>query len=99
MLQYPDGTLPPEDEAGDWHEMVRRWDECPGLMALDLGEYNGQELPGLLYLGCRGFTPDLEVPASYEPSMQLWQTLTAGAPVPTGSAPLATATAETAAGA
>ena len=99
VLQYPDGTLPPEDEAGDWHEMVRRWDECPGLMALDLGEYNGQELPGLLYLGCRGFTPDLEVPASYEPSMQLWQTLTAGAPAPTGSAPLATATAETAAGA
>ena len=31
--------------------------------------------------------------------MQLWQTLTAGAPAPTGSAPLATATAETAAGA
>ena len=100
VLQYPDGTLPPEDEAGDWRQMVRRWSDCPALTALDLGEFNGEDAPGVLYFGCRGFTPDLEVPASYEPSMQLWQTLTAGAPAPAQAAPAADlATAETAAGA
>lgn len=76
-LQYPDGTTPPDGEAGDWQQMVYLWSDCPALTALDLGEA-GQGLPQPLYVGCRGsFT---EEPAEgYAEATALWHTLTEGA--------------------
>lgn len=76
-LQYPDGTTPPDGEAGDWTRMVYRWSDCPALTALDLGQA-GQGLPQPLYLGCKGnFTG--EDSEGYDQALALWQTLTAGA--------------------
>lgn len=86
VLEYPDGTMPPEGTATDWQRMVYRWADCPALTALDLGQYTGldgttgdsQDLLAGLYLGRRG-TWEEETPAAYTDTAPLWQALTAGA--------------------
>ena len=92
ILQYRDGTLPPEGETGDWQQMVYRWSDCPVLAGLDLGSYtvfwdtrdtqfSSQELVGPLYLGFRGNWAE-EVPGAYTQAQTLWAALTAGATPP-----------------
>lgn len=86
VLQYLDGTVPPEGETGDWQKMVYRWTDCPVLTGLDLGDYtlytdiqgSSQELLGTLYLGLRG-NWDEEAPQSYTDNLAIWNALTAGA--------------------
>lgn len=89
VLEYPDGTMPAEDETSDWQQMVYRWADCPALTALDLGSYtaylgneavseDSQELLSTLYLGRRGVWEE-ETPAAYTDTAALWQALTAGA--------------------
>lgn len=88
-LEYPDGTMPADDETPDWQQMVYRWADCPTLTALDLGSYTGylgdapaegdsQDLLATVYLGRRGVWNG-EPPAAYTDTAALWQTLTAGA--------------------
>lgn len=92
VLQYRDGTLPPDGEAGDWTRMVYRWSDCPVLSAMDLGSYtmfgdtgdtqfSSQELMAPLYLACRGDLSE-ETPEAYTQAAALWDTLTAGATAP-----------------
>lgn len=92
ILQYRDGTLPPDGETGDWQQMVYRWSDCPVLAGLDLGSYtvfgdtgdtqfSSQELVGPLYLGFRGNWAE-EVPEAYTQAQTLWAALTAGATPP-----------------
>ena len=38
-LRYLDGTLPAADSDEDWWNMVYKWDDCPVLAGLDLGDY------------------------------------------------------------
>lgn len=93
-LQFTDGTLPTEADAGAWQQMVYRWGDCPVLTALDLDSYvqsnaqstsqqSSQELLAPLYLGCRANRAE-EAPESYTASLAVWQILTDGATVPTG---------------
>lgn len=76
-LQYPDGTVPPDGEAGDWQQMVCRWSDCPILTALDLGDAGQAQLQAL-YLGCRGSFEE-EADPRYTEADALWHTLTNGA--------------------
>ena len=76
-LQYPDGTVPPDGEAGDWQQMVCRWSDCPVLTALDLGDAGQAQLQAL-YLGCRGSFEE-EADPRYTEADALWHTLTNGA--------------------
>lgn len=93
-LQYTDGSLPAEEDAGNWQQMVYRWADCPVLTALDLGSYtrqtaegatqaSGQELLRSLYLGFRGNWTQ-EAPESRAASLAVWTSLTAGATAPAG---------------
>lgn len=82
-LQYPDGTTPPDGEAGDWRQMVYLWSDCPVLTGLDLGDL-AQPLPQPLYVGCRGSFTEEPVDG-YAQSTALWHTLTEGAQ-PVGAA-------------
>lgn len=93
VLQYRDGTLPAEEETGNWQEMVYRWADCPVLTGLDLGSYtifgdmeeqpfSSQELLAPLYLGCSGDWHGTNSQA-YSDSLALWNVLTAGAVPPT----------------
>lgn len=84
-LQYTDGTLPGEDDLDNWQQMVYRWQDCPLLAGLDLGEVStgessvsGQSLLDGVYIACRGNWYD-EVPEAYTVNSGLWATLTAGA--------------------
>lgn len=92
VLQYRDGTLPAEEESGNWQQMVYRWADCPVLAGLDLGEFtifgdteeqqfSSQELLAPLYLGCSGDWHETNSQA-YQDSLALWNALTAGAVPP-----------------
>lgn len=83
VLQYTDGTLPETTE--DWQRMVYRWQDCPVLASLDLGEVDtgfgtvtGQSLLEGVYIGFRGDWTG-EAPQAYTDNAALWDALTAGA--------------------
>ena len=86
-LAYLDGASP-EDDAGDWQNMVYRWTDCPVLAGMDLGDYDGytllddatgsnQSVLSTLYVGRRAVL-DEEQAVHYADGEELWQTLTAG---------------------
>ncbi len=87
-LRYLDGTLPAADSDEDWWNMVYRWDDCPVLDSLDLGDYgpdttqsrsgSSQEYMSQFYVGMRGAwnsgTAD-----NLAGGEEFWQKLTEGA--------------------
>ena len=87
-LRYLDGTLPAADSDEDWWNMVYRWDDCPVLAGLDLGDYgpdttqsgsgSSQEYMSQFYVGMRGAwnsgTAD-----NLAGGEEFWQKLTEGA--------------------
>ena len=87
-LRYLDGSLPAADSDEDWWNMVYKWDDCPVLAGLDLGDYgpdttqsrsgSSQEYMSQFYVGMRGAwnsgTAD-----NLAGGEELWQKLTAGA--------------------
>ena len=87
-LRYLDGTLPAADSDEDWWNMVYKWDDCPVLAGLDLGDYgpdttqsrsgSSQEYMSQFYVGMRGAwnsgTAD-----NLAGSEEFWQKLTEGA--------------------
>lgn len=87
-LRRLDGSLPDED-GGSTGETYLRWEDCPALAGLELGEYSyelmgrtvtgsSQELAARLYLARRGFWT--EKTAAYpEGCDALWNRLTEGA--------------------
>ena len=90
-LRYLDGTTPEDqdDAAADWQQMVYRWTDCPVLIGLDLGNFEGytaldditdtnQNALAHLYVGCRGVW-DNDQAEAFADGFALWDTLTAGA--------------------
>ena len=87
-LRYLDGTLPAADSDEDWWNMVYKWDDCPVLAGLDLGDYgpdttqsrsgSSQEYMSQFYVGMRGAwnsgTAD-----NLAGGEEFWQKLTEGA--------------------
>lgn len=87
-LRYLDGTLPAADSDEDWWNMVYKWDDCPVLAGLDLGDYgpdttqsrsgSSQEYMSRFYVGMRGAwnsgTAD-----NLAGGEEFWQKLTEGA--------------------
>ena len=87
-LRYLDGTLPAADSDEDWWNMVYKWDDCPVLAGLDLGDYgpdttqsrsgSNQEYMSQFYVGMRGAwnsgTAD-----NLSGGEEFWQKLTEGA--------------------
>lgn len=87
-LRYLDGTLPSADSDEDWWNMVYKWDDCPVLAGLDLGDYgpdttqsrsgSSQEYMSQFYVGMRGAwnsgTAD-----NLAGGEEFWQKLTEGA--------------------
>ena len=87
-LRYLDGTLPAADSDEDWWNMVYKWDDCPVLDSLDLGDYgpdttqsrsgSSQEYMSQFYVGMRGAwnsgTAD-----NLAGGEEFWQKLTEGA--------------------
>ena len=87
-LRYLDGTLPAADSDEDWWNMVYKWDDCPVLASLDLGDYgpdttqsrsgSSQEYMSQFYVGMRGAwnsgTAD-----NLAGGEEFWQKLTEGA--------------------
>ena len=89
-LRYLDGTLPAADSDEDWWNMVYKWDDCPVLAGLDLGDYgpdttqsrsgSSQEYMSQFYVGMRGAwnsgTAD-----NLAGGEEFWQKLTEGASI------------------
>lgn len=87
-LEYTDGTLP-EAGAEDWQDMVLRWADCPVLAGLDLGTYtnlvtgdtgSSQDLLADVYVARRA-ARTAEMAENQGPSNELWDILTAAAPM------------------
>ena len=88
-LSYRDGSLPPEED-NSVDNMALRWEDCPVLAGLDLGDYthemfgigtitgSSQELLSDLYIARRGFWEGTE-PEYAENYTALWEALTEGA--------------------
>ena len=88
-LSYRDGSLPPEED-NSVDNVALRWEDCPVLAGLDLGDYtheifgvgtmtgSSQELLSNLYLARRGFWAETE-PEDAEGYTALWEALTEGA--------------------
>lgn len=89
-LQYTDGTVDdPDNPAGDWENMVYRWQDCPVLAGLDLGSYTGETLlddqtgsgqayMNRFYVARRGVW-DPKQAGNFKGGAALWDALTAGA--------------------
>ena len=87
-LRYLDGSLPQSDADSDWWNMVYRWDDCPVLAGLDLGDYtsdavqsdsgSSQELLSHYYIGIRGAWTE-DAASLLAGGESLWDALTAGA--------------------
>lgn len=89
-LQYLDGTVgDPDDPPTDWENMVYRWEDCPVLTALELGEYTGQTLMDdntgssqdymrRFYVARRGVWDEKQAD-NFVGCADLWHALTAGA--------------------
>ena len=89
-LQYLDGTVgDPDAPPADWENMVYRWEDCPALTALELGEYQGQTLMDdstgssqeylkQFYVGRRGVW-DPRQAEKFAGCADFWNALTAGA--------------------
>ncbi|MGM9536997.1 MAG: hypothetical protein ACI3VN_01555 [Candidatus Onthomonas sp.] len=67
LLLYRDGTEP-EEEAGDWENMVIAWSQCP--------ELGGLPTERELYLGCRGCWKESQM-ETWQQSWTLWEKLLA----------------------
>lgn len=87
-LAYLDGTLPAPDSDADWWNMVYRWEDCPALTGLDLGDYgpdaaqaasgSSQDYMRRFYVGRRGAWNDAQA-ENLSGGEALWAALTAGA--------------------
>ncbi len=82
-----DGSLASEEDPAD--ALCLRWDRCPVLAGMELGDYeysllggtergSNQELLSGLYIARRGFREN-EVPQHLEGCAALWETITEGA--------------------
>lgn len=86
-LRYRDGTLPADDVYPVWQETCYRWQDCPVLAGLPLGDYDAVLYGGTghtadwfqgLYIGSRGFWEDTATRFA-EGNEAFWQALTTGA--------------------
>ena len=87
-LRYLDGGLPAAESDDDWWNMVYRWQDCPVLAGLNLGEYgpdtthstggDGQEYMSQFYVGLRGAW-NQSTAENLAGGETLWQRLTEGA--------------------
>ena len=87
-LRYLDGTLPAADSDEDWWNMVYKWDDCPVLAGLDLGDYgpdttqsgsgSSQEYMSQFYVGMRGAW-NSGTAGNLAGGEEFWQKLTEGA--------------------
>lgn len=96
-LQYLDGTVgDPDAPPTDWENMVYRWEDCPVLAGLELGEYTGltlmddvtgssQEYMRRFYVARRGVWDEKQAD-NFVGCADYWNRLTAGA-VPMEAAP------------
>ncbi len=95
-LQYLDGTVgDPDVPPLDWENMVYRWQDCPVLAGLELGDYVGltlmddqtgssQEILADVYVARRGIWAESQA-ENFVGCADFWDALTAGA-VPLGAA-------------
>ena len=92
-LGYLDGSTPamdaPDAEAGNWRQMVYRWEDCPVLAGLNLGTYtqfwdleetpvDGQTAMQGVYVARKAAWNE-EQKAAAAADDALWQAMTAGA--------------------